>query len=95
MPATVRVTGLAPPDGGGLFAESVARSLRGAKNADTTRGCARATGKTFETLDHSISGFAVLRSQCGVGVHRGKVPFPNWCESRPETVVPVGSNRSG
>ena len=53
MPATVRVTNRTR---GGLFAESVAHSLIGAKNTDTTRGYARATGKTFEALDHSISG---------------------------------------
>ncbi len=30
-----------------------------------------------------------------VAVRRGKAPFPGGCESRPATVAPAGSNRSG
>ena len=40
----------------------VIRDALGHRNADTTRDYARATGKMFETLDHPLSGFPVLRS---------------------------------
>ena len=38
------------------------RDALGHRNADTTRDYACATGKMFETLDHPLSGFPVLRS---------------------------------
>ena len=40
----------------------VIQDVLGHRNADTTRRYARATGKMFQTLDHPISGFAVLRA---------------------------------
>ncbi len=40
----------------------VIRDALGHRSADTTRDYARATGKMFETLDHPLSGFPVLRS---------------------------------
>ena len=40
----------------------VIQDVLGHRNADTTRRYARATGKMFQTLDHPISGFALLRA---------------------------------
>ena len=38
----------------------VIQDVLGHRNADTTRGYARATGKMFETLDHPLSGFDLI-----------------------------------
>ena len=39
----------------------VIREVLGHRSANTTRHYARATGKMFETLDHPVSGFSMLR----------------------------------
>ncbi len=40
----------------------VIQDAPGHRNADTTRACARATGKTFEALDHPVTGFRLLNA---------------------------------
>ena len=40
----------------------VIQDALGHRNADTTRGYARATGKMFEALDHPVSGFGLLNA---------------------------------
>ena len=41
---------------------NVIQDALGHRNAETTRGYARATGKMFETLNHPVSDFALARA---------------------------------